>query len=183
MQYIFGAVLATLEEIANGENRSRAVEATRIWTQVQTLQFLVSLISFWQILSITWPTQQTLFLLQKAPRKISGVMYSGITYAKDVAKLHGIKVESPRPCCHQQLPRSVQDGVVVESTGVRAVVSPSLSNHYKRTLYFPVLDAMLTQLERKFSNKTFMHIRAVQACAPRSPTYLDPNQLDPLPDS
>ena len=40
----FDAVLATLEEIANGEDRSRAVEATGIWTQVQTLRFLVSII-------------------------------------------------------------------------------------------------------------------------------------------
>ena len=66
---------------------------------------------------------------------------------KDVANLHGIKIESPRPCYRQQLPRRLQDGVVLESTGVRAVVSPSLSDHYKRTLCFPVLDAMLTQLE------------------------------------
>ena len=49
----FDSVLATLEEIANGEDRSQAVEATGIWTQVQTFKFLVSLILFWQILSIT----------------------------------------------------------------------------------------------------------------------------------
>ena len=45
--------IATLEEIANGEDRSRAIEATGIWTQVQTFKFLVSLITFWRILSCT----------------------------------------------------------------------------------------------------------------------------------
>ena len=49
----FESVLATLEEIANGEDRSRAIEATGIWTQVQTLKFLISLITFWRIFSCT----------------------------------------------------------------------------------------------------------------------------------
>ena len=42
-------MLATLEEIANGDDRSRA----SIWTQVQTFKYLVSLITFWRILSCT----------------------------------------------------------------------------------------------------------------------------------
>ena len=35
----FDLVLATLEELANGEDRSRAVEATGIWTQVQKFKY------------------------------------------------------------------------------------------------------------------------------------------------
>ena len=97
------------------------------------------------------------------------------SYVKDVANLHGIKVEIPRPFHRQHLQQRLQDGVVLESTGVRAVVSTSLSDHYKRTLYFPVLDAILTQLERRFSSKNLMHMRAVQAFAPHSPRFLDPN--------
>ena len=31
----FESVLATLEELVNGEDRSRAIETTGIWTQVQ----------------------------------------------------------------------------------------------------------------------------------------------------
>ena len=42
----FNSVLATLEEIANGEDRTRAIEATGIWTQVQTFKSLLSLITF-----------------------------------------------------------------------------------------------------------------------------------------
>ena len=49
----FGAVLATLEEIVDGEDRSRATEAIGILIQVQTYKFLLSLIMFWRILSYT----------------------------------------------------------------------------------------------------------------------------------
>ena len=62
-------------------------------------------------------------------------------------------------------------------------VSPSLSEHFKTTLYFPVLDAMLSELERRFSDKNLMYMRAVQACAPRSPLFLESDQLAPLADS
>ena len=60
--------------------------------------------------------------------------YLLIIYVKDAANLHGIKEESPQPCHHQQLPQRLKD-VVLESSGVRAVVSPSLSDHYKRNIF------------------------------------------------
>ena len=62
-------------------------------------------------------------------------------------------------------------------------VSPSLSEYFKTTLYFPVLDAMLSKLERRFSDKNLMHMRTVQACAPRSSLFLESDQLAPLADS
>ena len=66
---------------------------------------------------------------------------------------------------------------------MRDVISPSLSDHFRTTLYLPVLDAMLSELERRFSDKNLMHMRAVQACAPRSPHFLESDQLAPLADS
>ena len=56
-------------------------------------------------------------------------------------------------------------------------VSPSLS--ILRQLYLPVLDAILSEFERL----RLMHMRAVQACAPQSPHFLESNQLAPLADS
>ena len=95
-------------------------------------------------------------------------------YVIEVADLHGISEDLPRPCRRKQPSKRLQDGIVLESTGVRDV-SPSLSEHFKTTLYFPVLDAMLSELERRFSDKNLMHMRAVQACAPRSPLFLESN--------
>ena len=43
---------------------------------------------------------------------------------------------------------------------MRDAISPSLSDHFRTTLYLPVLDAMLSELERRFSDKNLMHMRA-----------------------
>ena len=104
-------------------------------------------------------------------------------YVQDVANLHSISIDLPRPCRRKQTSQRLQDVIVLESTGVRADVSPSLSEHFKTTFYLPVLDAMLSELERRFTDKNLMHMRAVQACAPQSLHFLESNQLAPLADS
>ena len=194
----FDSVLATLEEIA-GEDRTRATEATGIWTQVQTFKFLVSLITFWRILSCTKSLSDQLQSREMDLAKAADLVLATIStlkefrsddqwnhiykYVKDIANLHGISIDLPRPCRRKQTSRRLQDGIVLESTGVRDVVSPSLSEHFKTSIYFPVLDAMLSELERRFTDKNLMHMRAVQACAPRSPHFLESDQLAPLADS
>ena len=57
---------------------------------------------------------------------------------------------------------------------MRDVVSSSLSQQLNVTLFLPVLDAMLSELERRFSDKNLMHIKAIQACAPGSPHFWKP---------
>ena len=195
----FDSVLATLEEIANGEDRSRATEATGIWTQVQTFKFLVSLIMFWRILSCTKSLSDQLQSREMDLAKAADLVLATVStlkefrsdnqwnhiykYVQDIATLHGINVDLPRPCRRKQTSRRLQDVIVLESTGVRGDVSPSLSEHFRTTLYLPVLDAMLSELERRFTDKNLMHMRAVQACAPQSPHFLESNQLAPLADS
>ena len=195
----FDSVLATLEEIANGQDRSRAIEATGIWTQVKTFKFLLSLVTFWRILSCTKSLSDQLQSREMDLAKAADLVLATVStlkefrsdnqwnqiykYVKDVADLHGICVEISRPCRRKQMSRRLQDVIVLESTGVRDVISPSLSDHFRTTLYLPVLDAMLSELERRFSDKNLMHMRAVQACAPRSPHFLESDQLAPLADS
>ena len=99
-------------------------------------------------------------------------------YVKDVADLHGISVEISRPYCRKQMSWGLQDVIVLESTGVRDAISPSLSDHFRTTLYLPVLDAILSELERNFSDKTLTHMRAVQACVPDHRIFW--NQIDLL---
>ena len=62
-------------------------------------------------------------------------------------------------------------------------VSSSLPEHYKTSLYFPVLDAMLSELDSRFTDKNLLHMRAIQACASRSPHFLESSHLAPLADS
>ena len=76
---------------------------------------------------------------------------NGIIFVQDIANLHGINVDLPRPCRRKQTSRRLQDVIVLESTGVRDVSQPSISEHFKTTLYLPVLDSMLCELERRFT--------------------------------
>ena len=63
-------------------------------------------------------------------------------------------------------------------------VSSSLPEHLKTSLYFPVLDAMLSELDRRFTEKIFCTcMQFMQACAPRSPHFLESSHLAPLADS
>ena len=62
-------------------------------------------------------------------------------------------------------------------------VSSSLPEHFKTSPYFPVLDAMLSELDRRFTDKNLMHMHAIQACAPWSPHFLESSQLVLLADS
>lgn len=56
-------------------------------------------------------------------------------YVKEVADLHGISEDLPRPCCWKQPSKRLQDGIVLESTGARDV-SPSLSEHSRQLFIF-----------------------------------------------
>ena len=51
-----------------------------------------------------------------------------------------------------------------ESTGVRDVVSSLLSEHFKTTLYLPVLDKMLSELERGLKTKPYVHESSSSLC-------------------
>ena len=82
-------------------------------------------------------------------------------YVQDVANLHSISVDLPRACRHKQTSQTLQDVIVLESTGVKADVSPSLSEHFKTIFYPSVFDAMLSKLERRFTDKNPTHMRAV----------------------
>ena len=48
------------------------------------------------------------------------------------------------------------------------------------SFYFPVLDAMLIQLSRRFSDEALEIMRAVQSCNPCSESFLEPTELLPL---
>lgn len=79
----FESVLATLEEIANGEDISRATEATCIWTQVQTFKVLVSLITFWRILSSTKSLSEHLQSRQMDLAKVADLVIATISSLKE----------------------------------------------------------------------------------------------------
>ena len=62
------------------------------------------------------------------------------------------------------------DGLVLETVGSRQLIP--CSDDYKKSIYFPVLDAFLSELSRRFDEKNVDIMRAIQACNPLSSNFL-----------
>ena len=63
----------------------------------------------------------------------------------------------------------------MESTGSRETLSTSCQ--FKISVYYPILDAMLSELRYRFEDKNLEHMRAIQACNPKSKNFLEPTIL------
>ena len=161
----------------------KATEATGILSQVQSFKFLIALVLFWQISfctkSLSDQLQSTSINMPKAVDLVNATLdklqlfRSDLEWQKhyykytiDIAALHDISVSSPRPQCQRQLPRRFDDIVIMESTGAREIVETGES--YKISLYFPILDAIISKLRNRFDNKNLDLMRAIQCCIPSS---------------
>lgn len=193
----FDSLLAALEAITEWDNREKAVEAKGILLQVKSFKFLVLLVIFSKILSCTKSLsdqlQSSSIDMAKAAdlvRATIGILRDIRTdskweqlfkYVQDVASLHNIHAEAPRSQRSRQLPRRYEDGLVMETTGSREGLVTS--EHLKISIYFPVLDAMLSELDRRFAEKNLEHMKSIQACSPSSPNFLRPNSIRTLAES
>ncbi len=190
----YDSLLATLNEIGNGSDSAKAVEARGLCHQVAAFSFLISLVTFDRILSCTKSLSDHLQSTQidlagatdlvKATKETledyrSDTMWNKVyDYTKSIAELHDIDVAAPTSARNRRPPKRFEDMVLLQSTGSRE--SLSSSEEYKRELYFPVLDAFLAELRRRFDDKNMDIIRAIQACNPHSKCFLSPSVLRPL---
>lgn len=51
------------------------------------------------------------------------------------------------------------------------------------SIYFPILDSMLSELNHRFAEKNLEHMRANQAYSPQSPNFLERSNVHTLEDS
>ena len=123
------------------------LKPTGIWTQVQTFKFLVALITFQRILSYTKSLSDQLQSKEMYFAKAADLVLATVEclkefrsdtqwttvfkYVKDVADLVGINAEVSHPYRQKKVSHAFQDSIVLESTGVRDVLFPSLSDHFK----------------------------------------------------
>ncbi len=193
----FESIIATLEILVDGDDRSKATEAMGILLQVRSCKFIMSLVIFGRVLSCTKglsdQLQSTSIDMARAADLVSAtidtleefrsdsVWENVFKYVQDVAALHGITVTPPRPRRQGQLPRRLESGFVLEATGSREELITS--DQFKISLYFPILDAMLSELKRRFTDKNLEHMRAIQSCSPQSPHFLQSDKLFPLANS
>ena len=68
----------------------------------------------------------------------------------------------------------------MESTGAREIMETGES--YKISLYFPILDAIISELRNRF-DKNLDLMRTIQCCNPSSSQFLEIDCLHPLSES
>ncbi len=189
----YDSLLATLEDISEGVDRAKAVEATGL-LQIKSFKFLLLLIMFDRILTCTKSLSDYLQHIQinlaKAGDLVSGTVSTLelfrtneewdklFCYAEKVAEVKNIEITNPRPTRQRVLPQRLQDGIVLAPTGTREYLSTS--QQYKVNLYFPVLDAFLAELNRRFSQENIEIMRAIHSLNPDSEHFLDPTHLKPI---
>ena len=88
-------------------------------------------------------------------------------YTQDVAKLNNVPllpVATGRPCHSKQIPKRLERGIVLQSTGSRQSVS--IAEEFKVSLYFCILDSMLGELKHRFDKKNLEIMKAIKSCNP-----------------
>ena len=193
----YDSILLTLEDVIDGQDRVKAVEAKGIYHQIKSFLFLISLVTFDRILSCTKHLSDE---LQSSSINLASVadlvdatkstlqdyrsddMWEKIyAYVMQIANCHGIEcqtVTSSRGSRNRRPPTRFEDGIILETTGTRQVSSST--EDFKVNFYYPVLDAFLSELGRRFDDKNTELMRAIQACHPGSKDFLCPLALKPL---
>ena len=96
-------------------------------------------------------------------------------YCDSVCKAHSIASDTNSRS--RRVPKRLEDGVLLEGVGVR-----DASSDHKISLYYPILDAFLSEL-RRFTSKNVSIMKALQSCNPVSNHFLDVDHLQPLIDT
>ncbi|XP_065895948.1 uncharacterized protein [Dysidea avara] len=101
-------------------------------------------------------------------------------YVSDVASSLNIEVFpiNSRPQCSQRLPKRLEHGVILQSVGSRQPVESH--EEYKISLYYPVIDAMMSELRKRCEGNNLALMKAIQCCSPESVHFLDIDHLAPL---
>lgn len=179
----FDAVVATLDEIANGDDHGKSVEARGLLLQVNSFSFLLLLISFYWVLSVY--TKKLSDVLQsqqcnlgKAADTVSATIETLeefrlvsfwdhlFEYAQQVGERFGIQVTSLQQKRTTRLPNRFEHSFVLEPTGWRECLSTS--NEYKVNIYLPILDSFLGELKERFGSRNMEIMNAIQAWSPES---------------
>lgn len=187
----FDSLIETLECLAEDNDKAKAVEAIGLLHQVHSFKFVATLIIFDRIFSITKSLSDQLqaknldfssatSLILSTTKTLQELRTDNIwdrtyKYIKSVSNLHGIDEFFENTRRRRTPSRRIQDSTLLESVGYR---NPnSCSDSMKINVYFPVLDHMLFELERRFSSKNLDLMRAVDACSPSSDNFLDSSLL------
>ena len=183
------AVLSTLEDIAESDDHTKAVEARGIFLQVNSFGFLITLIIFDRILTCTKSLSDFLQRKNCDLAKATSLIQSTIetleeyrqqagwdhlfSYSKEVAEQYNIPVHNIIKKRQTRTPRHFEEHVLLEPTGLMTI----------KSVYYSILDTFLVELKERFTSKNMDIMKAIQACSPQSDNFLDVEVLEPLADN
>ena len=186
------AIIDTLEELSE-DSDSRAVEARGLLFQVKKFQFLLSLIMFERIFSITAKLSDLLqaehlnYAAAAACIRATKETIQSLRCEEEWKKIwdeavsmateYCIAIESVRPRRNRRLPERFDDAVVTaETTGNR----DKPVEEYRVQVYYSTLDTVLEEMNSRFSDVNLSLLSAMQALLPTSDRFLDVDTLHPF---
>ena len=171
----FDAVVSTLSAIVNGNNGVKSAEARGLLLQVSSFRFVLCLVVFDKILSCTKSLSDTLQSTQldlaRAADLVSATIDTLEEFRSDqewqkvfeycdsvsntvtVCKAHSIAPDTNSRS--RRVPKRLEDGILLEGVGVR-----DASSDHKISLFYPILDAFLSEL-RRFTSKNVSIMKAL----------------------
>lgn len=192
----FDAILSTLKAIVNGSDAEKVVQASGYLQSIEKFQFVVCLVIYDYIFGTTKTLSDALqsseldlayaiCLISSVEDELrqsrSNTVWNKLwEEAVAFSKQNNISIPEGSSRRASSVPSRFDDCVVTVSLGRRT--SLSSMEEYKCHVYFPIIDCVLGEMERRFdeSNKDIM--TAVQACSPTSKNYLKFEALKPLLD-
>ena len=157
--------METLEILEDDRDRSKAVEARGLLLQIKQFSFVLSLVVFDKVLLCTTGLSDTLQCTNINLAKAADLATATIqilegyrtteywakvySYATMVSNHHKIILESGKRSKRQsQLPSRFDTAMVLTSVGHREVRNISISEHFKVTLFYPVLDTFVSEFKK-----------------------------------
>ena len=178
------AILAALQDIAD-ESGSRAIESRGLLHQIKSFPFLLSLIMFDKIFSITGNLSNLLQTEQlnyaaaatciEATKTTLYSLRSDTEWKKiwdetlTIARAHEVVVQ---PIRRRRLPSNFSDSA---PTGGSTPV-----DDYRTVVFYATIDTLLQDLNDRFSELNLSLMKSLQALVPNSSTFLTLSSLQPF---
>ena len=188
------AVFITLEELSEGSDSHRAIGARGLLFQVKNFEFILSLVLFERIFSITSKLSDLLqaeklnyaaaaTCISATKRAITSLREEDEWFriweeAKSMGDEHGVPVSVARSRSRrsQSMPSRYNDSVVEETTGHGSIAV----NDYRTHLYYRIIDIISEEMDNRFSDFNLTLLSAMQALLPGSQNFLDIHSLGPF---
>lgn len=186
------AILATLEDVSNQSNAHRATEAKSLIGLIGA-QFVLHICMLESIFSLTKKLsdhlQATDLDLASAIDLVFAVVdtlndrRNAETWTKiwdcasDICEKVGISMQCP-PVRRRVQPRHLQEFVVNSQTSLRE--SLETSDDYRNHCFFPVIDRLISELNRRFSSESCLILKGTAAVNPKHKTFMDQEVILPM---